>query len=179
MSDLIYEGDVADQLGLDRKELARVRKGLDLAKETDWAYGAHRRLMLTPDGVKKIVAAVEMASGEAARAAALVMPQTAKGAENDAVSSNECAFEPVTPIEVVAVVLRVPAFSKLMVCQLEGESINVRVQDNKNFKQGMRVPVREAVGSDRIWYYNGPMPKRHGVLPGYDNTEEADASERR
>lgn len=181
---LVYEGDVADQLGLDRKALAKVRQGLDLEKGVDWEHGAHRRLMYRPEGFKKICAAVEREQAHAAGAESGASDEPC--IEGEPVGGDSVASAPMpvmprieprlkAPEKFEARVVRVPRFPKLLECQAESrdeEILRVKVQNNENFKPGMVVPVREALGQGPgVYYYDGVLPKRKGVLPAIRQTK--------
>lgn len=179
---LVYEGDVAEQLGLSRKDVARIRRELALVEEVDWCNGPHRRLMLTPEGFKKIVAAVE-SSRKAEEGAGAVETKEESENLNGAQDGGETGQDEVkmspkpmpmmpqlrVPKKLEARVKRVPRFPKLLECVIEGKDrrrMLVKVQDNKNFVEGMVVPIREAVGQGPgVYYYDGALPKRKGFLP--------------
>lgn len=169
---LVYEGDIAEQLGLSRKDVARLRKELDLIEEVDWCNGPHRRLMLTESGFKKIIAATEQGGGESARSEGGAVDEP--GAVDGSAERSYDAPMPVlpelrVPKKLEARVRRVPKFRKLMECTLETDEkpvVQVRVQNNENFTAGMVVQIREAVGQGAgVYYYDGTLPRRKGILP--------------
>lgn len=184
--ELIYEGDVAEQLGLDRKALAKVRAGVQLVQGEDWENGPHRRFMYRASGLKKITAAVAAQQGDTEPEPG-VEGMGANGlvgsAEGALVGSKASLTGPVLPVlpkikvprVFLARVVNVPRFSKLLECVRVGaetrEILRVKVQKNENFKEGMQVPIREALGQGPgVFYYDGVLPKRKGVLPAYGKT---------
>lgn len=179
---LVYEGDVAEQLGLSRKDVARIRRELALVEEVDWCNGPHRRLMLTPVGFQKIVAAVESSRKAEEGAEAVETEEESEnlsaaregvetGQDGEKMSPKPMPMIPElkVPKKLEARVKRVPKFPKLLECVIEGKDrrrMLVKVQDNKNFVEGMVVPIREAVGQGPgVYYYDGALPKRKGFLP--------------
>lgn len=168
LDEAVYEGDVAEQLGLTRKALARVRGGLDLVMGVDWVHGPHRRLMLTPVGVRKIEAAV-LKAGNGAE----IGENGAEGGDLPSAGvllKNLNAGRVRAPGRGTARIWRVSGFPKVLECEMgSGDDlrrIRVRVQDNRNFVVGMEIPVREAVGQGPgMYYFDGVLPRRPGVLP--------------
>ncbi|MEM0966580.1 MAG: hypothetical protein AAGJ81_10575 [Verrucomicrobiota bacterium] len=152
-----YEKDLADRLGLQRNILARARRNLKLKEGEGFGYGPSGRIYLTVQGRKAVFGELEIEEPEEERGSDSEK-NSARGAES---GGNGRRWTPPKSREGSFVrALRNP---KLIEVRLEGEEACtlVRVQSNANFTAGMTVRARPPMEGS-VWYLEGRCPRYRG-----------------
>lgn len=140
----VRESDLADVLRIDRAVLKKMRRpGRQLLPGADWVEVKGQGIFITPDGQKKIEAALP------------------EGAEKDA--ATDPPAEETRDIEIKQLCL-----NKLVVAGVpeEGDSPSITVRlargPSASYRPGMVLPGCVRLPQTGQWEYRGPKPRWHG-----------------
>jgi hypothetical protein len=184
---LIYEEDVAMQLGVPRARVSELRKELGLERGPEWRYGKNNRVYLTLAGVTKVMEALEKSAEQEPPSENEQKCPSGASLGEDA-DKETCEDKNPSPVEdlagparnlaaddkpspsplpfpvVDAVVKSVPKQKRVLVCEVAGEEQLIRAlcRDNRNFIPGMQVKLRKPVDVVGLWYFEGKAPRRRG-----------------
>lgn len=199
---VVFEGDVAAQLGLSRATIKQLRDSIPLEHGTHWKRGSNNRIYLKPAGIALVQAAAKnipppentdpdpvegplvtdlsenhapletacAAAGEAGDCEGGIGARTEETGQNDAAMpgvEQKKPFMVVKPRVVVARVRRQMRNRFILECEsdeVEGV-LRVRVRDNRKWRAGMRLRVREPLGyGAKVWLLEGRSPRGKGQM---------------
>jgi hypothetical protein len=128
----LTEPDFCARYGLDREDIKQIRKE-SLVKDEDWSWTPGEAVKLSRTGLEKL--------------SSLLGIQITEIKEKGSIAKIKLAS---------------PTNRKLLIADLEGEEIRIRVQTNARFVPGMNLKVKKDPNGLPIYYADQPLPRFKG-----------------
>lgn len=168
MSENSYsEQKVANVTGFSRADVARARKEM-LQEGTDWLV-KNRRVCITESGLDKLLAHFKALtppatpSAPATKENARKARQRRKAAPSDAGAEKKDLVERMKRSAVIAKITRKVMNPRLLLGEIDGRQIRIRVSNAAPFLVDMEIPVFQQ--SQDLYAYEGPLPRNGRLFP--------------
>lgn len=128
----LSEPDFCSRYGLEREELKAIRKE-SLEKDIDWTWTPGEAVKLSRTGLEKLSKLL--------------------GIQISEIKEKGC---------IAKIKMASPTNRKLLIADLDGEEIRIRVQTNARFVPGMNLKVKKDPNGLPIYYADQPLPRFKG-----------------